>query len=288
MKFLLEVGHQLDLNVNWDGGGVDNVTYQVSAGSEEVISVTSAGIVEGLMAGVGVVEFVNSNVVVGSAIFEVLTAAEMISRQALRDGDSTLIVQAQEVVPVPAGPVLMHPTTFTGPSVTDPVSGRQIYQNGGYAVSAYGVAYYGIWSPAFGAESALPVWDGLSQTNTSIDTGTPTQWMTWITIPSAKRIAKIEIDIAQATITGTAWRLEALLDTDASIGALGGNGGSWITVVPDTGFTQTSGTVSLTIPHTPSSDVAYKKFKIWFYTHYPVNGVNSRIDVSAIRLYEPV
>lgn len=97
MKFLLQVGHELDLNVNWDGGGVDNVTYQVSAGSEDIISVTSAGIVEGLAVGTAVVEFVNSNVVVGSAIFEVLTATQMISRQALRDGASTLVVDADEV-----------------------------------------------------------------------------------------------------------------------------------------------------------------------------------------------
>lgn len=121
MKFLLEVGHQLDLNVNWDGGGVDNVTYQVSAGSEDVISVTSAGIVEGLMAGVGVVEFFNSNVVVGSAIFEVLTAAEMISRQALRDGTSTLVVDADAVAVTPTYTLVTGGTARSGGNYAFPV-----------------------------------------------------------------------------------------------------------------------------------------------------------------------
>lgn len=101
MKFLLKVGQQLDLNVSWDGGLPDNVTYQVSSGSDEVVSVTSAGVVEGLAVGVGVIEFVNSGVVVGSAIFEVLTQAAYDTKQALRDGTNTLVIETQEVPVAP-------------------------------------------------------------------------------------------------------------------------------------------------------------------------------------------
>jgi hypothetical protein len=291
MKFLMKVGDELDLNVSYDGGAVDGVGYEVPAVCADIISVNAAGIVEALALGDGIVNVTSAGAVIGSIVFSVLSQADYDAKQAIRGGEKALIVGAQEVVPVPSGPILMHPTTFTGPSVLDQLSGGQIYQNGGYSVSAYGVVYYGYWSAAFDHSAALAVWDGNGQTYTGIDTGAPTQFITWITIPTAKRIAKIEIDISQATLTGTNWRLEG--QTPADLTAPGTNGGLWTTLVPETGFTSTSGTISFNIQHGliwngTSSDLPYQKFKIRFYTHSPINGVNSRIDVSAIRLYEPI
>lgn len=101
MKFIVELGSQLDLNVAWDGGLPDNVTYQVVS-NDDAITVTSNGIVSGANVGVAVVKFINSSgVEVGSAIFEVMTAQKYDEISALRAGTKTLVIEAEEVPVAP-------------------------------------------------------------------------------------------------------------------------------------------------------------------------------------------
>lgn len=107
MKFLVELGKQLDLNVAWDGGLPDNVTYQVSS-NDNAVTITNDGVVSGINVGIAVVKFINSGgVEVGSAIFEVMTAQQYEKVNALRSGTKTLTVEAVEVPTTPPAPTLV-------------------------------------------------------------------------------------------------------------------------------------------------------------------------------------
>lgn len=112
MKFLVELGKQLDLNVAWDGGLPDNVTYQVSS-NDNAVTITNDGVVSGINVGIAVVKFINSGgVEVGSAIFEVMTAQQYEKVNALRSGTKTLTVEAVEVSNVPTFTLVTGGTAF--------------------------------------------------------------------------------------------------------------------------------------------------------------------------------
>jgi len=102
VKFLMKVGDQLDLNVSYDGGAVDGVTYNAPDGYDNKVSVTSAGIVTALGLGEGVVNVLSGAAIVGTIVFEVLTEAAYVAQQGIRDGSKVLSVDADTVAPVPA------------------------------------------------------------------------------------------------------------------------------------------------------------------------------------------
>lgn len=102
MKYLMKVGDQLDLNVSYDGGAVDGVTYNAPDGFDNKVSVTSAGIVTALGLGEGVVNVLSGAAIVGTIVFEVLTEAAYAAQQGIRDGSKALVVDADAVAPVPA------------------------------------------------------------------------------------------------------------------------------------------------------------------------------------------
>ena len=286
MKFLMKVGDQLDLNVSYDGGAVDGVSYNAPDGINNKVTVNALGVVTALGLGEGIVNVLSGGAIVGSIAFEVLTSAAYAAQQAIRDGSKALVVGAAAVAPAPAGPILMHPASFSGPATMIPGSDIGYYANNGFTMSGFKQGFYGAWTITHYHGEALPMWDGNPATAGSIPYG-PSRIYTWITLPTPKRIAKIEIDIANTTLTGTAWNLEGQLASDPQVGVLNDHGGTWTTLVPATDFAITGGTVSQTVQHTVNSDVAYKKFKVQLYCHYAVSGVERRIDVSAIRLYEP-
>jgi hypothetical protein len=107
VKFLMQVGDQLDLNVSYDGGAVDGVAYNAPDGYDNKVSVTSAGIVTALGLGEGVVNVLSGGAIVGSIVFEVLTEAAYVAQQGIRDGSKALIVDADAVA---AGIVKISPT----------------------------------------------------------------------------------------------------------------------------------------------------------------------------------
>lgn len=101
MKFLMKVGDQLDLNVSYDGGAVDNVAYNAPDGYDNKVSVTSSGIVTALGLGEGVVNVLSGAAIVGTIVFEVLTEAAYAAQQGIRDGSKALVVDADAVVVTP-------------------------------------------------------------------------------------------------------------------------------------------------------------------------------------------
>lgn len=112
MKYLMKVGDQLDLQVSYDGGAIDGVTYQAIGD----VSVTSAGIVTALALGEGVINVLSGGDVVGSIVFEILTASEHAKRQAVRDGDKDLVIDAAAVAVAPAFTLVSTLSPWSAPS----------------------------------------------------------------------------------------------------------------------------------------------------------------------------
>lgn len=101
MKYLMKVGDQLDLQVSYDGGAVDGVTYNAPDGYDNKVSVTAAGIVTALGLGEGVVNVLSGGAIVGTIVFDVLTEAAYVAQQGIRDGSKALVVDADAVAPAP-------------------------------------------------------------------------------------------------------------------------------------------------------------------------------------------
>lgn len=105
MKFLMKVGDELDLNVSYDGGAVDGVGYEVPVVCADIISVDTAGIVEALALGEGVVNVTSAGAVIGSIVFSVLSQADYDAQQAIRGGDKELVIGVDGV---PVAPILIN------------------------------------------------------------------------------------------------------------------------------------------------------------------------------------
>lgn len=114
MKYLMKVGDQLDLQVSYDGGAVDGVTYNAPDGYDNKVSVTSAGIVTALGLGEGVVNVLSGGAIVGTIVFDVLTEAAYVAQQGIRDGSKALAVDADVVPVAPAFALVAGGTIRTG------------------------------------------------------------------------------------------------------------------------------------------------------------------------------
>lgn len=152
MKYLMKVGDQLDLQVSYDGGAVDGVTYNAPDGFDNKVSVTSAGVVTALGLGEGVVNVLSGGVIVGSIVFEVLSEAAHTAQQGIRDGSKMLSVGA-DIVQVVTTLVKISPTVSQWNQVGPP---GYILFGGGGRLSGYGAVGTG------GAESDRIdyLWDG--------------------------------------------------------------------------------------------------------------------------------
>jgi hypothetical protein len=104
MKLKLELGSELDINAAFDGGAVDtSVTYSVPADQQDTISVTSAGVVEGLAVGTAIVQVKDaSGNLLRSIVVQVLSAADFAVQADLDSGAKELAVDFVEVPQVPA------------------------------------------------------------------------------------------------------------------------------------------------------------------------------------------
>jgi hypothetical protein len=112
MKKLLQVGEQLDINAAYDGGAVDSsVQYSVPVSMQDVITVSSAGVVSAVSEGTAVVEIKDtSGNLLRSVVFQVLSAADFAIQSDLDSGVTDLSVETAEVVAAPAYTLISNGT----------------------------------------------------------------------------------------------------------------------------------------------------------------------------------
>jgi hypothetical protein len=104
MKFLMEVGTQLDLNVAYNGGAADaGLIYTVPEGNGFITVNVLSGVVDAVAVGQSVVwVYAQSGALVATVVIEVASAETYAERLAIRDGDNEVIVTAGAVASNPS------------------------------------------------------------------------------------------------------------------------------------------------------------------------------------------
>ena len=115
MKFLMEVGTQLDLNVEYNGGAADaGLIYAVPEDNGFIAVNVSTGVVDAVAEGESVVwVYGASGVLVATVVIDVASVANYAERLAIRDGDNEVVVSADEVA-APPSYTLIVPQTAIG------------------------------------------------------------------------------------------------------------------------------------------------------------------------------
>jgi hypothetical protein len=116
MKFLIQVGTQLDLNVEYNGGAADaGLIYTVPEDNGFITVNISTGVVDAVAEGESVVWVYSGtpSVLVATVVIEVASAATYAERLAIRDGDNVVVVSADEVA-APPSYTLITPQTAIG------------------------------------------------------------------------------------------------------------------------------------------------------------------------------
>jgi hypothetical protein len=140
MKKLLQVGEQLDINAAYDGGAVDSsVQYSVPVSMQDVITVSSAGVVSAVSEGTAVVEIKDtSGNLLRSVVFEVLSAADFAVQSDLDMGITDLSVETAEVPQGPLPSTQISLNTMTAASqVGYAAFANDIYGQGGQTFLAF-------------------------------------------------------------------------------------------------------------------------------------------------------
>lgn len=242
MKYLMKVGDQLDLNVSYDGGAVDGVTYQAVGD----VSVTSAGIVTALALGEGVVNVLNGSDVLGSIVFEVLTAGEYAAKQSIRDGSKELSVDADSVPqgPPPEGQISFNNMTSASQGGYTAFSNDNLIAQGFPVYLAFDGQVVGSWHPTF-----------------YVPNPGNTQLLGQI-LPVAKTLTRYEIRSSGATDVQK-WRIEGSNNTTT------GFDGTWVTVDDRPDYQGWSGAMNVASSFTVTNSTAYKAYRI-VVPHNPV------------------
>lgn len=203
MKYLMKVGDQLDLNVSYDGGAVDGVTYNAPDGYDNKVSVTADGIVTALGLGEGVVNVLSGGAIVGTIVFEVLTEAAYVAQQGIRDGSKELVVDADVVPQGPPPSVQISLNTMTSAS------------QGGYIAFGDVLAHSPAWQ-AFDADLDSIAQAYAPDANTFQTVGQ--------ILPAPKVLTQYTITTRQYSNQPTTWELQGSTNTTS------GSDGTWVTI----------------------------------------------------------
>jgi hypothetical protein len=112
MKFLMQVGTQLDLDVAYNGGAADaGLIYTVPEDNGFITVNISTGVVDAVAEGESVVWVYSGtpSVLVATVVIEVASAATYAERLAIRDGDNEVVVSAASVL-TPVANIKISPT----------------------------------------------------------------------------------------------------------------------------------------------------------------------------------
>jgi hypothetical protein len=242
MKFLMEVGTQLDLNVAYNGGAADaGLTYTVPEDNGFITVNVSTGVVDAVAEGESVVWVYSGtpSVLVATVVIEVASAATYAERLAIRDGDNEVIVTAGVVPQGPPPSVQISLNTMT--SVNQ--SGYTAFSNDNIGIQGLGL-YLGFdgqvypgWVPMFYCPNP-----GDSQKFGQI-------------LPANKTLTRYEI-INNANTMVRKWRIEGSLNTTT------GFDGTWVTLDEKADFNNWNNNIGEVYSFDVLNSVAYKAYRI--------------------------
>jgi hypothetical protein len=141
MKFLMEVGTQLDLNVAYNGGAADaGLIYTVPEDNGFITVNVSTGVVDAVAEGESVVWVYSGtpSVLVATVVIEVASAATYAERLAIRDGDNEVVVTAGVVPQGPLPSVQISLNTMTSVNQSGYTAfANDLYGQGGQTFLAF-------------------------------------------------------------------------------------------------------------------------------------------------------
>ena len=240
----------LNIDSFYNNGAADaGVTYEVPSDQQSIIEVNASGVVTPKKLGTAIVNIKASGVVIGNVTISVVSAEEW----ALVEDPQALITNAEEMNAQSLSNMFLPTTGWTKDFF---YINQNFWQSGGnYLIRTH--------SNYLDSTGLSNMFDGDASTYVNLDEGTDT---TYILIPVAKALKKVEIDFLDADPN----------NSSVLICGFAQQYGSTPIQLATTTAHKSVGTTVIEV----NSNVAYPQFKVEFI------GTNPNRRVSAIRLYE--